>query len=78
MFPLYQCSYCNTCGKEEDIRKHEEECEHNPKLKTCFTCKYKDGVPWKCGHPTNPLTIPTLFEYMQNCDYYEETQTPVL
>lgn len=74
MFQVYQCSYCNTCGREEAIRKHENVCEFNPNLKTCFTCKYQDGVPWKCGHPTNPVTIPT-FQYMQDCAHYEETQT---
>jgi hypothetical protein len=36
----YQCDFCTISGPEEEIEKHEKECDSDPTKKKCDSCKY--------------------------------------
>lgn len=36
----YMCDYCGSIFPEDEIKDHEDNCYHNPKNKTCFTCEH--------------------------------------
>lgn len=46
MITIYRCGFC---GKEFDDPRsaveHEEGCSHNPKHKTCFSCRLMYVLP---------------------------------
>lgn len=72
----YICDYCGDIFPENVIRQHEENCDYNPKNKTCFTCRHcitDYGLNIKCG-VKNQISVSILNQDIltRNCDEYNE------
>jgi len=72
----YHCDFCESeFNTEEECKKHEsEECEDNPKTKSCTTCKFQtyfvsgtNRVCYKCKK--NLLTA--IVDFAQHCPEWE-------
>lgn len=70
MKAVYRCDYCDKMGTEEEIKAHEEVCDHNVNNRGCMTCKrcQSDGI--KRLTCTKGKEIPEGKQFL-HCDDYE-------
>jgi len=82
MITTYVCEYChchdsNGFREPEPCLKHEAECDYNPVMKTCATCKHLDYSPDSDGDD-NPFWCEIFKDkkHRRNCDKWETKLKP--
>ncbi len=59
----YKCDHCGKISERKDyIKQHEKKCYHNPKTKSCASCRYL-----MFGYIENPDKPGYYDEQFQNC-----------
>jgi len=73
---VYACDFCDETNESPILmKKHEDECECNPKFKLCHSCEYF-GTSY--GYEvclnnglSDPRTIPHDYNRTNMCENYE-------
>lgn len=89
MREVRMCDFCNFASAIDVVKEHEENCNFNPKNKTCLTCKYYNNknsnglyelVSFNCAKTNKLLCEGVRRQIVQLCDNYEQgvpdIQTP--
>lgn len=70
MKQLFRCDFCDQTGTAEEIEKHEAECIHNYKKRSCFTCKHRKIISLTSYGCALGKEIP-IGKYVEQCSQYE-------